>query len=56
MVDIGSNVGTLLSKFMNFDTKVHGVDPAANIVMKAINNGINTECDFFLIPKLLIRF
>lgn len=58
VVDIGSNVGTLLSKFKNFDTKVYGVDPAANIVMKAINNGIDTECDFFnseVVEKILMK-
>lgn len=47
VVDIGSNVGTLLSKFKNIGTIVHGIDPAPNIVMKAIKNGIDTECDFF---------
>lgn len=47
VVDIGSNVGTLLSKFKNIGTNVQGIDPAANIVMKAIKNGIDTDCDFF---------
>ena len=35
------------SKFKNIGTIVHGIDPAPNIVMKAIKNGIDTECDFF---------
>ena len=47
VVDIGSNVGTLLSKFKNNGIKVQGVDPAANIVLIAQSLGIDTICDFF---------
>ncbi|MBT3981970.1 MAG: class I SAM-dependent methyltransferase [Bacteriovoracaceae bacterium] len=47
VVDIGSNVGTLLSRFKSRGTKVLGVDPAANIVRMANENGIETICDFF---------
>ena len=46
VVDIGSNVGTLLSKFKNNGIKVQGVDPAANIVLIAQSLGIDTICFF----------
>jgi len=46
-VDIGSNVGVLLSAFRKHGLRVQGVDPAANIVMIAQANGIDTVCDFF---------
>jgi SAM-dependent methyltransferase len=46
-VDIGSNVGVLLGAFRANGLKVQGVDPAANIVMLAQANGIDTICDFF---------
>lgn len=47
VVDIGSNVGVLLEMFKKEGTRVLGVDPAPNIVMLAIERGINTICDFF---------
>lgn len=47
VVDIGSNVGVLLSEFKKNNVRVQGVDPAANIVMLARERGINTICDFF---------
>ena len=46
-VDIGSNVGVLLSAFRGNGLQVQGIDPAANIVMLAQANGIDTICDFF---------
>lgn len=46
-VDIGSNVGVLLGAFRDHGMRVQGVDPAANIVMIARDNGIDTICDFF---------
>ena len=46
-VDIGSNVGVLLGAFKNEGLRVQGVDPAANIVLIAQANGIDTICDFF---------
>ena len=46
-VDIGSNVGVLLGAFRRNGLRVQGVDPAANIVMIAKSNGIETICDFF---------
>ena len=47
VVDIGSNVGVLLSAFKEHGVQVQGVDPAANIVMIAKERGIDTLCDFF---------
>jgi SAM-dependent methyltransferase len=47
VVDIGSNVGTLLSSFKELGMKVHGVDPAPNIAKIANESGIDTLCDFF---------
>jgi len=46
-VDIGSNVGVLLAAFRSNGLRVQGVDPAANIVLIAQQNGIDTICDFF---------
>lgn len=47
VVDIGSNVGVLLSAFKDRGVRIQGVDPAANIVMIAHDRGIDTICDFF---------
>jgi len=47
VVDIGSNVGVLLSAFADCGMRVLGVDPAANIVMLARERGVDTICDFF---------
>jgi SAM-dependent methyltransferase len=47
VVDIGSNVGVLLNAFRARGLKVQGVDPAANIVLLARANGIDTLCEFF---------
>jgi len=47
VVDIGSNVGVLLSAFADCGMQVKGVDPAPNIVEKACAAGIDTICDFF---------
>ena len=46
-VDIGSNVGVLLAAFRTHGLRIHGVDPAANIVLIAQRSGIDTDCDFF---------
>ena len=35
VIDIGSNVGELLSNFKNEKVKVQGIDPAENIAQKA---------------------
>jgi SAM-dependent methyltransferase len=47
VVDIGSNVGTLLESFRDVGANVLGVDPAPNIVKIANENGVETICDFF---------
>ena len=47
VVDIGSNVGVLLEAFKDNGMRVHGVDPAPNIVEKAVARGIDTICAFF---------
>lgn len=47
VVDVGSNTGTLLAAFKKRGCRVLGVDPAANIVAMANQNGIETLCGFF---------
>lgn len=47
VVDIGSNVGVLLSAFKDHGVRICGIDPAANIVRIAQGNNIETICDFF---------
>lgn len=47
VVDIGSNVGTLLESFRSNGTKVLGVEPASNIVRIADKKGIETLNEFF---------
>ncbi|KND50764.1 MAG: putative methyltransferase [Parcubacteria bacterium C7867-001] len=47
VVDIGSNVGTLLESFRAEDMRVVGIDPAQNIVDKANAAGVTTYCDFY---------
>ncbi|MBI4056646.1 MAG: class I SAM-dependent methyltransferase [Elusimicrobia bacterium] len=47
VVDIGSNVGVLLSAFKSSGVRVLGVDPAPNIVRIAEKRGIETVSEFF---------
>ena len=47
VVDIGSNVGILLSGFKEQGLKVLGIDPAENMVKKANERGIETIPEFF---------
>lgn len=46
-IDIGSNVGVLLSGFKSMGLHVLGVEPSPNIAKTAIENGINTISEFF---------
>jgi hypothetical protein len=48
VVDIGSNVGVLLSGFKKFGVKTLGVDPAKNMAAVANKRGIKTIPDFFI--------
>lgn len=47
VVDIGSNVGTLLAAFKEQGMRVLGVDPASNIVLIAQQRGIDTLNELF---------
>jgi len=47
VVDIGSNVGTLLEAFRAAGTRILGVDPASNIVRIAEKRGVETINEFF---------
>jgi len=47
VLDVGSNVGVLLAGFQRCGTRILGVDPASNIVLKARENGIPTLDAFF---------
>jgi len=46
-IDIGSNVGVLLSGFRSQGLQILGIDPSPNIVKQAIKNGIDTIQGFF---------
>jgi hypothetical protein len=46
VVEIGSNDGLMLG-FLQDKAKVLGVDPASNVVVRALKNGIPTISDFF---------
>ncbi len=47
VIDIGSNVGVLLSGFKNRGCRILGIDPAENIAQIANHNGIPTLPVFF---------
>lgn len=46
-VDIGSNVGLLLTGFLEKGMRVHGVDPTPTMTAIAIQNGIDTLTECF---------
>ncbi|MBF0177584.1 MAG: class I SAM-dependent methyltransferase [Magnetococcales bacterium] len=50
VIDIGSNVGVLLTAFKKRGMQVLGIDPAGNIAQIAEKNGIPTLVDFFNMP------
>ena len=47
VIEIASNDGTFLKPFIRDGLEVLGVDPAANIANKAVQDGIPTIIDFF---------
>lgn len=47
VVDIGSNDGIALKPLKELGINVVGVEPAANVAKLAVENGVNTICDFF---------
>ena len=49
VVEIASNDGTFLKRFIESNCKVLGIDPAKNIVDLAVKNGIPTISNFFTV-------
>ena len=47
VIDIGSNVGILLSRFKELGMDALGIDPAKNLAHKAIEKGFETIPEFF---------
>ena len=47
VVEVASNDGTFLERFREKGWQVLGVDPARNIVERAVAAGIPTRCEFF---------
>ena len=54
VIDVGSNIGTLLEGFKKLGIKHLGIDPATNIVRMANERGIETLPEFFT-PKIASR-
>lgn len=58
-IDIGSNVGVLLSGFKSMGLHVLGIEPSSNIAKTAVRNGIDTISEFFsseLAFKILAQY
>lgn len=47
VIDVGSNVGVLLSGFRSQGLRVLGIEPSSNIAKIAVENGIDTITEFF---------
>lgn len=47
IIEIGSNDGTMLNLFAEKGFRVLGIDPASNVVLRALRNGLPTISDFF---------
>lgn len=47
VLELASNDGTFLKPFMERGYEVLGVDPAENILERAIADGVNSRCGFF---------
>jgi SAM-dependent methyltransferase len=47
VIDIGSNVGALLSSFQKLGAKCMGIDPSATAAEKALKSGVSTKIAFF---------
>jgi len=47
VIDVGSNVGILLSGFKKQEMRVLGIEPSINIAKEAIKNDINSISEFF---------
>lgn len=49
VIEIASNDGTFLKRFLELDCEVLGIDPAKNIAELASNNGVPTLTEFFTV-------
>ncbi|MBI1937711.1 MAG: methyltransferase domain-containing protein [Ignavibacteriales bacterium] len=47
VVELGSNDGIMLKNFASAGHKHLGIEPSANVAKAAIENGVNTICEFF---------
>jgi hypothetical protein len=50
VVEIASNDGYLLQYFVKRGIEVLGIEPAANVAQRAVENGVPTEVEFFGLP------
>lgn len=47
VVELGSNDGIMLKNFASAGYRHLGIEPSANVAKAAIENGVNTICEFF---------